>query len=240
MGQKAWDTKSTTYQKFDGNLDDFRQRVFDCIERAGLKFDDKKVIDIGCGTGLYTLFVAKFAKEVLAVDFSQNMLLELEKSAQHFGICNVKTKLSSFENLSLKEKFDIAILTMSPAVQDENLARKFINLASAKIYLNWQKPRFSSMLEPLFEKFGRADKPRFSMSNFLVQNGVDFKKFELNERRISRRNLAQALENATWHLEINGANFTQDELKIELEKMAKNGFVDDEIVVLSELLIFGV
>lgn len=50
-------------------------------------------------------------------------------------------------------KFDLAFLSMSPALQNEKDYKAFLNLASKKVYLGWASRRKSSFLDPIFEHF---------------------------------------------------------------------------------------
>ncbi len=47
---------------------------------------------------------------------------------------------------------------MSPALQNERDFDAFLALGERKIYLNWASERNSSMLAPLFERFGAGAK----------------------------------------------------------------------------------
>lgn len=46
----------------------------------------KKIIDIGCGPGLYCERLSKFGFEVTGVDFSENSIRYAQETAQHLGI----------------------------------------------------------------------------------------------------------------------------------------------------------
>ena len=67
-----------------------------------------KILDLGCGTGAQTIFLAKETKsEIIAVDFLQPFLDSLVKKAHSLGL-NVKTICSSMDSLSFDERsFDI-------------------------------------------------------------------------------------------------------------------------------------
>jgi ubiquinone/menaquinone biosynthesis C-methylase UbiE len=67
-----------------------------------------KIIDIGCGTGAQSIFLAKETKtQIIAVDFLQPFLDELERRADILKL-DIKTICSSMDNLPFSEKyFDI-------------------------------------------------------------------------------------------------------------------------------------
>ncbi|MFA5460952.1 MAG: methyltransferase domain-containing protein, partial [Sulfurimonas sp.] len=61
--------------------------VEDFISRMDISKNDT-VLDIGCGPGTLAIPLAKMVKEVIAIDFSAQMLEELEAYAAREGITN--------------------------------------------------------------------------------------------------------------------------------------------------------
>lgn len=48
--------------------------------------DYKKVLDIGCGPGFFSVLLAQMGYEVTAVDYTENMLSEAKKNADAYGV----------------------------------------------------------------------------------------------------------------------------------------------------------
>jgi len=75
---------------------------------------DKKyehVLDLGCGFGFYSIFLAKQGSKVLALDLSEKMLAEAEKTNNH---PNIKYQHGSIEDFSYTgEKLDLVISTLA-------------------------------------------------------------------------------------------------------------------------------
>ena len=209
--ENSWDKKSESYAKFSGELEDFGKRVFEILRGWGVSFAGKSVLDVGAGTGVYSLYLASLGAKVTAIDSSEGMLRELRRSAEEFGIAlqnvlnlsfaefcerlsrdvfadaagenfkiyprsqseisnvqaqevralNLKdaaSKTHESENFKIPAVFDIAFLTMSPALKSTEDFEAFLALGERKIYLNWASERNSSMLAPLFERFGAGHK----------------------------------------------------------------------------------
>jgi ubiquinone/menaquinone biosynthesis C-methylase UbiE len=78
------------------------------LEKVNLGNNPMKILDLGCGTGAQSIFLAKETKsEIMAVDFLQPFLDTLNKKINIFGL-NIKTVCSRMDNLPFKEKsFDI-------------------------------------------------------------------------------------------------------------------------------------
>jgi ubiquinone/menaquinone biosynthesis C-methylase UbiE len=56
-----------------------------------------RVLEIGAGTGIFTIPIARHCREVVAVDISRNMLGLLEKKAAGEGVTNIRTILCDVE-----------------------------------------------------------------------------------------------------------------------------------------------
>ena len=284
--ENSWDKKSESYAKFSGELGDFGKRVFEILRGWGVSFAGKSVLDVGAGTGVYSLYLASLGAKVTAIDSSEGMLRELRRSAQEFGIPlqNVlnlsfaefcerlsrdgfadaagknfkiyprsKSKISNSqaqeaqalnlkdavsknrdcENFKIPAVFDIAFLTMSPALKSERDFEAFLTLGERKIYLNWASERNSSMLAPLFERFGAGAKRLATAAEkfeaLLKARDIKFKSEILTEKREQKRSLQEAVQNAAWHLHMDGAEASEREIEEILKKRAKGGVISDEI-----------
>lgn len=284
--ENSWDKKSESYAKFSGELGDFGKRVFEILRGWGVSFAGKSVLDVGAGTGVYSLYLASLGAKVTAIDSSEGMLRELRRSAQEFGIplqnvlnlsfaefcerlsrdgfagaarknfkiyprsqskisnaqaqearaLNLKdaeSKNRESENFKIPAVFDIAFLTMSPALKSTEDFEAFLALGERKIYLNWASERNSSMLAPLFERFGAGHKRLATAAEkfeaLLGARDIKFKSEILTERREQKRSLQEAVQNAAWHLHMDGAEASEREIEEILKKRAKGGMISDEI-----------
>ena len=284
--ENSWDKKSESYAKFSGELGDFGKQVFEILRSWGVSFAGKSVLDVGAGTGVYSLYLASLGAKVTAIDSSEGMLRELRRSAQEFGIAlqnvlnlsfaefcerlsrdgfadgagenfkiyprsqseisnaqaqeaqalNLKdaaSKTRESENFKIPAVFDIAFLTMSPALKSTEDFEAFLALGERKIYLNWASERNSSMLAPLFERFGAGHKRLATAAEkfeaLLGARDIKFKSEILTERREQKRSLQEAVQNAAWHLHMDGAEASEREIEELLKKRAKDGMISDEI-----------
>ena len=66
-----------------------------------------RVLEIGAGTGIFTMDIARNCKEVLAADISGNMLTLLRQKALAQGIGNIKTLRGDVETLELTGPFSV-------------------------------------------------------------------------------------------------------------------------------------
>ncbi|WP_297880968.1 class I SAM-dependent methyltransferase [uncultured Campylobacter sp.] len=249
--KNSWDKKSESYAKFSGEPGDFGKRVFEILRGWGVSFAGKSVLDVGAGTGVYSLYLASLGAKVTAIDSSEGMLRELRRSAEEFGISlqnvlnlsfaefcerlsrdgfadgagenfkiyprsqseisnaqaqearalNLKDAVSKnreSENFKIPAVFDIAFLTMSPALKSTEDFEAFLALGERKIYLNWASERNSSMLAPLFERFGTGHKRLATAAEkfeaLLGARDIKFKSEILTEKREQKRSLQEAVQ----------------------------------------------
>ncbi|MDL0104105.1 class I SAM-dependent methyltransferase [Campylobacter felis] len=232
-----WDKKAKTYARFSPTLNTIQKQSFEEFQKLGLDFKDKSVIDIGCGTGVWTLHLAFLAKEILALDNSKAMLEILQEDASKLGLSNIKSVNLSFEDFMRENanlRFDIAFLSMSPALQNDY--KHFLNLAQKKIYLAWADLRKSDFLDPIFKHFNTEFKGFYKedFESFLLENDIDFHKVIFEERRVVKRTREEAIENALWHLDMNGIKVEKNELESLIL-----GDVREKIVAKIKLIIVG-
>lgn len=238
--KEMWDKKASSYTRFTGEPSVFQRRLYDKIAEFGVKFDGKSVVDIGCGTGVHTLLLAQICREITGMDISGEMLKVMLEDAAKFNISNLTAVQSDFKNFNPNRVYDVAFSTMSPAIADEEDFSKFINLGEKRVYLWWNKPRNSSVLELFYEGSEKRcfkEKANF-FEEYLRRENIAFNSCVLEESREQKRTLEEMTQNALWHLEI--ANFAHEEkaVRSRLESIAQDGFVTEKIVSSMKLLVF--
>lgn len=72
---------------YDGGTNNTRDLAAACLRRAPLELADSDVLELGCGTGLGTVFLAEHARRVTALDFSEGMIA---RAHQRIATSNVK------------------------------------------------------------------------------------------------------------------------------------------------------
>lgn len=130
-----WDEKSSSMAS--------RMIKSDYVEEFISKMDidlDDVVLDIGCGPGTLAIPLAKMAKKVIAIDFSEGMLSELKKYAKEEGVDNIETHLLSWEDdWSEFEDVDIAVASRSVEVKDiEEALTKVSQKVKKSVYMTYK------------------------------------------------------------------------------------------------------
>jgi len=102
---KAW---SYCYD-FSVNLDSAFNREMKAMVTLAVKPGDT-TLDIGCGTGISTLYASKIADKVIGIDFSADMTRRLEKKVAQHKIENIEIITGRFpEELPKNINFDSII-----------------------------------------------------------------------------------------------------------------------------------
>jgi cyclopropane fatty-acyl-phospholipid synthase-like methyltransferase len=141
----ATDFKSKSSSDWDEKSADMAQStinspyVNDFISRMNIT-GDEVVLDIGCGPGALAIPLAKKVKEVIAIDFSLQMLEELEAYAKREGVTNIRTFHMGWEDdWSFFPSIDIVVASRSMEVLDmEKALQKMSAHAQKRCYLTYK------------------------------------------------------------------------------------------------------
>lgn len=239
----TWNQKQKNYPRFDIDDCKFEQDIIKCVKKWGVVFEGKSIIDIGCGTGKYTILLAKEAKGIDAIDFSDKMLEILCEDAKKMKLEHkINPICQDFNDFSQDKRYDIAISTMSPAIFSKNEYEKMNSLATKKVYLGWGGKRESKITNAIFNSHGltsHTQKASEYLKQWLVENDIKFKSKFFNSSWQNEAKLEDALEDEAWHLSIHGVNPDKDVIKkILLEHINKNGYIINKTNVKLELIIW--
>ena len=66
---------------------------------------NKRILDVGCGSGVYSIFFAKKGANIIGIDFSSSMISLSRKNAKREN-CKCEFLVMNFLNFENKSKFD--------------------------------------------------------------------------------------------------------------------------------------
>lgn len=226
---EIWDEKSEFYPRYKENQN-FENLILQKSKDFDVLYENSTILDVGCGTGIYTINLAKIAKKIFAIDFSKNMIEILNEDAKKFGVYDkIQTQISSFDDFKTDQKFDIVFSTMSPAIEGENLYQKAFNLAkNSFVYLGWAGKRENKIEEEIFEICGlkkRELKGANKLKIWLEKNNFPYKSEIFENSFTKEKTLEQMTQNLAWHIKISG-HFPNIKL---IEKYLKKYEIDGKI-----------
>lgn len=194
-----WKTKSQKYPRYSNPSGEVREHVLRSISEIGIDFSGKSVIDIGCGTGIYTICVAKQASQVTGVDISEEMLAILKEDSEAEGCRNIEMINSPWDTFDRKgRKWDIAFSTMSPAMDSASDFQRATDCArEAVVYLGWGGKRENRFVSTVAEKHGltlRTFHCSEQVRTWLEDKGISYTTKVFDETRIKTIAASEAIE----------------------------------------------
>lgn len=220
--QEKWDKKSQDYNRYTDDPQALEATICRLIAEVGIDFDGANVLDIGSGTGVYTLRVAHRASHIDAVDISPAMLALLREDAQHLGLDNITTHVDNWESHLLPPyPYDIAMATMFPALKEDAHFQKMHEAAQTKLFLGWGGKRGTELIEALFKSHGGTYRPPNSatvLKAWLKQQNYPYQCTEYTEEKIRIKPFRQAVENYSWHLKVRGMTPQTEKIETILSK----------------------
>ncbi len=130
------------------------QKLFSVIEPA-----DQNIIDLGCGTGRLALPLAEAGKQVVATDYIESLLDQINQEASQKGLKNIETVCAPcYEKLPVAYgTFDIALISgLMIYLNDPELDRLITNAAELI------RPRGKIIVRESIGTQGRFEVDRFS------------------------------------------------------------------------------
>jgi SAM-dependent methyltransferase len=172
-----WNNRS---KSFPGHRDDspYQEKMLEIAVEHGVDFANSHILDLGCGSGAYSIRLAKMAKKVTALDISDGMLSAVKKAAKENNINNINYVEADWIEYIPREYYDIIFASLTPAIKSGTCVEKL-----GKFCKNWvinigfAAPMEARMLEELFDHFSLARKGGFLepiMKNYLTEMGVPF------------------------------------------------------------------
>lgn len=142
-----------------------------------LDWKSKKILDVGCGTGLFAYQAAKKGAYVLGIDFSEEAIKIAQNKFQH---PNLKFEQRDAKNLN--EKYDVIVSIgtlehMDNPLETLKLFKKHLNTKGKIIVTspNWTNPR-GYVLMTLWYLFNAP----ITLADLHYQTPVDFMKYSKN------------------------------------------------------------
>lgn len=155
LEERFWDERAEEYNKKDiqkKEKSDFSD-ILDFIE-LGQDRKLKNVLDIGCGTGFYSIQFSEISEHVTGTDISENMLDYAEKNSKEKNRRNITFVKKIWSELNLeefkwKENFDLVFASMTPAIDSHEDLMKMINCGRNLFFLSGFAERKDSIKDEI-------------------------------------------------------------------------------------------
>lgn len=131
------------------------------MQEKGMLSKEHTFLDIGCGTGSFSIAIAPHIKCAVGCDLSSKMLEAAVCRSEEEGISNVEFHQVDWHAADISEygweqKFDVAFAHMTPAISDFNTFDKMIRCATKYCFFQTALRRYNMLLRGACEAVGVA------------------------------------------------------------------------------------
>ena len=154
-GRTYWNARARTCPRYEEGDQTYEAGMLRRARDHGVVFADKDVLDVGAGSGMYTLRLAQEAAQVTAVDISDEMLRLLQEDAAAHGLANIRTVRSDWENFTPDRRYEVVFASMTPALDSEAGKEKLLACAAGwVVYMGFLDRMASDLMQGLYAHYG--------------------------------------------------------------------------------------
>lgn len=227
-----WDAMADHYKEKE--LPQKEDKFIQLLERKDILTKKSKVLDIGCGTGKYSMSVAQKAESVTGIDLSPKMIEYGREILKKNNVSNVQLICDDWQEIDLKSvglenAFDLTFAHMTPAISDAVSFQKMIDASSRYCALCKPTKRTDSVSDKLRQIAGieknNCDEEFMYMFDYIWQSGyLPLIEYD-NQHWHTQRELKEAKK--VYINRIAGYKDIDDALMRELEGYLKDIAKDD-------------
>lgn len=196
-----WDKKAETFPRYEPGENTYEAGMLNRIKAHGVDFQGRDVLDVGCGSGMYTLRIAQEARRVTALDISKRMLEILREDAEKLGLGNIEYVRSDWDAFQSDATYDILFCSMTPALKSDEARLKLLRHARGWIvFMGFAGLMSSNMLNGLFEKFQVTPKyftEGTETREWLEKRGAVCKRSLVEGKWVVKRGLEETISDCT-------------------------------------------
>lgn len=216
-----WDKKSKRFPRF--RLDDTEsEAILEYFKSQGIVWRDKRVLDIGCGTGRYALRLCEVAKRVYATDISEGMIEKLREDTMFYKKNNIVATCENWQDYNPIEEIEIVFASMTPALKDfDSFKKAYLIAKEAMAYVGWGRKRESEFLQKVFDAHHiKLELPTGAPTilEYLKKIGREANVKYLEKTMKYCDTFDNALEDISWHISIHGHNPNKTIIKAMIEE----------------------
>ena len=157
-----WNSRAASFPRFEAVDDTYEARMLRLAAENGVDFCGKTVLDVGCGSGMYTIRLAQQAALVTALDISEEMLRILMQDAAAQGLANIRPVLSDWQHFAPAERFQVVFASMTPALTDDAAREKLHACALEQVvFMGFTERKPSNIMAELY-KHHAVSPPQFA------------------------------------------------------------------------------
>ena len=203
--QEFWNAKARTFPRYEEGADNYEARMLRLINDNGLDLRGKRILDVGCGSGMYTIRLAQVAQSVVAVDISDEMLRILAEDAVAMRLANISCVRSSWDDFETSERFDVVFASMTPAVDNNQTREKLLRFTDAwVVFMGFTERMASDVMGPLYTHYGVTPKVfnnAQTMRQWLEERGIPYTAVPVRGQWVVEKNAEEMLDSCITTLQ---------------------------------------
>ncbi len=176
-------------------FDDFYKIPIDLIQTFCHNLHNPKILDLGCGTGLFSEIILKsFANaDITLLDISEEMINVAKK--KFVSNPNVSFSVCDYTESLPLEEFDIVISALSI----HHVENEYKPIVYKNIYKSLKKNGIFINLDQVLEEYDDLNKlNRNNWYNFVVNSGLPDNQIKMWEERVKLDREALLVSNMKW------------------------------------------
>ncbi|MGD9807881.1 MAG: class I SAM-dependent methyltransferase [Deferribacterales bacterium] len=242
--EKMWDKKAESYPRYNPSKDTFEAKIIEMIKERGVPLSGSSILDVGCGSGKFSIALAKECGSLHGIDISGVMLRILQEDALAEGVDNITTEKTGWEEFEGKgDTYDIVFCSTTPAVREPEAYQAVHGMArKAVVYLGWAGRKESDVSIAACRHFGIEQKDfndTTDLKKWLDEQGIEYQA-DVIENEFSRTEpVSGAVETIRGTVGYMGIKATEQDIEAILKGMVKDGEVTDRHYFRRELIIWG-
>lgn len=151
-----WNSYSDDFSK--KSIPTFKDNEFmKLLKQNDMLKKDGSCLDIGCGTGRYTIALFKEFKNLVGIDIADGMIEKANIIAKEKSAENINFVCSQWDNVDLNslnngEKFDLVFAHMTPAINSLSSFKKIIDASKGYCVMSKPTKRVDVVMDKIVEK----------------------------------------------------------------------------------------
>lgn len=182
--KEFWNAKARSFPRFEEGEDNYEAGVLRIVREHGVDFRGASVLDVGCGSGMYTIRLAREAARVTALDISEGMLAVLREDAEAMGLGNIDYRRSEWMDFGGDETFDVIFCSMTPAIGSEASRLKLLRHAGGPtVFMGFAGVMDSDVMAGLYAHYGVTPEVLANgteMRDWLDGRGIPYARYPVN------------------------------------------------------------
>ena len=173
---ESWDRRAFAFDRPACDRADPFYRIV--MENAKPDRDFTDILDIGCGTGTYSLCFADTVRSVKGLDVSGEMIALARRNAEAMNVANAEFSVSDWETADVSGigRFNLTIAHMTPAVHDGATLGKMLAVSSGWCFLAGYVSRENRTWDEIYRIYGRPSRNEYEKLTDTVETLWDLGK----------------------------------------------------------------